>query len=188
VTAKVDIFNLALTRIGQSKVATDTEQSAAGFACRDNYDVARRAVLAMHPWRFALKTATLALRDETPENYSYSYTLPSDNIQVIGVEPIHTTPPIEFEEFGEALYTDDGTGTVRYVWDITDVNKFDPLFVSALACHLAADIAPVLTGKLDQQQMMLQWFGVLLRSARGASAAAARQPSRTGQDLKTSRQ
>ncbi len=187
-SSKTEICNLALKRLGQGKIASLDEMSVAGVACNDLYDLSRRSVLAMHTWRFACKRATLSLLDETPDGYQYAYALPADCIHVFAVEPIFSNPPIEFKVFGDALWTGDPNGKIQYIWDIEDTNKFDPLFISALAWYLAADLVPSVTGKLDQQQAMLSGFGAVLRAAKGASAAAAKQPSRTGMDIRNSRQ
>ncbi len=187
-TAPADICNLALARIGQGKISSLAEQSAAAVACNDLYDSARRAVLAMHSWRFATKIDTLAPIDEVVPGYSFSYAIPSDSIHVIGLEPISRVPSIEFRVVGDALWTDDATGQIVYVWDQEDCNTFDPIFISALAYYLAADLAPVLTGKIDIQSGMLNAFGVTLRTAKGANAAQSRQPNRTGQEIRNSRQ
>ncbi len=186
-TSKTDICNLALLRLGQGQISNITELSPAGVACSTLYDLSRRAVLAMHPWRFAQKEVTLAVKAETPDSYAYSYLIPSDCITVVGISPFHSVPPIEFETFGNAIWTNTAEADARYIWDIEDCNKFTPLFVSALAWYLAADLVPTITGKLDQQSAMLQGFGAALRSAGGANGNAAKQPSRTGQDIKNSR-
>lgn len=187
--SKVEICNLALTRIGQRKIQALTEQSAQGVACADLYDLSRRAVLEMAPWRFAMKTGVMAVRDEDLTDYDYSFTVPADCIRVVLMNPsaAESSTPIQFEVFGEALWTNDPTGEIRYVWDIEDTAKFSPAFVSALAYYMAADLAPIVTGKMDMQSGMLNAFSVTLRAASGVSASQARQPNRTGLDIKNSR-
>lgn len=187
--SKVSICNLALRRIGQRKIQSLAELSPEGVACNDLYDDIRRIVLAFHPWRFAVKNATLAPLSGTilGQKYSYAYTIPADCIRVICVEPLSTVPPIEFEVVGTELRTNDPTGEVRYIWDIEDPTAFDDLFINAFAYHLASDLAPLITGKMDLQAGMLNAFSVTLRAATGVSAAQARQPSRTGQTIKNSR-
>ncbi len=189
-TSKTDIANLALSRLGQRPIAALSEQSAEGVVCNDKYDLCRRITLAYHTWRFAVKNVTLAPISQTTvagQKYLYEYTIPSDCIRVVGVEPISANPPIEFEKVGDVLRTDDSTGEIRYIWDVTDTNDFDMLFVDALAWKLAAEIAPTIVGKIEVQNACLQAFSAALRSGAGASAGAARQPERTGQDIKNSR-
>jgi hypothetical protein len=187
--SKVSICNLALARIGQRKIQALTEQSPEGVACNDLYDVVRRIVLAYHPWRFAVKNQTLAAIAGTVagQKYGYAYQLPADVIRVVCIEPVSTVPAIEFEVVGETLRTDDPTGEIRYIWDVEDPNRFDTLFINCFAYHLAADLAPLITGRPDQQAGMLNAFSVTLRAAAGISGGEARQPSRLGQDIRNSR-
>ncbi len=188
-SSKVDIANLALKRLGQRKIASLAELSVEGIAANDLYDITRRTVLEAHPWRFAGKIATLPLRNETVPGYMFSYQLPADCIRVLCMEPSasETARAIQFEVFGEALWTNDATGQIRYIWDIEDSSRFSPLFVNAFAYHLAADLAPTITGKEALATQLMGGFSAALRVAAGASASNARQPDRTGKDLKDSR-
>lgn len=55
-----EIANGALTLIGARPISALSDTSKEGRTCNANYDVARKAVLRLHPWNFATKRTILA--------------------------------------------------------------------------------------------------------------------------------
>ena len=78
VTSELEIYNLALSRIGQDTLSSVDESSKAGRLCRLHYALLRDAVLRAHPWNFAMRRVELAQVTFTPAfEYDYAYALPT---------------------------------------------------------------------------------------------------------------
>lgn len=173
----VQIYNLALMRVGHSEFISDpNEASNAGNLCRMVYDQCRDQVLRDFPWRFAKKRIALALNTSTPPaEWSYEYTKPADCLRVRNlITPGNRTPlaeqkiPFELmlnEVNEEAIYTDLESAELIYTVGITDTGRFPPDFVGALAFALAAELAIPLRGKPDIAQMMRQGYSAAISQA-----------------------
>jgi hypothetical protein len=61
-TNSLEICNNALTLIGSRRITALSDPSREGRTCNDNYDVARKAVLRLHPWNFATDRVELAAK------------------------------------------------------------------------------------------------------------------------------
>ncbi len=79
VTSVLDVYNLALTRLGHEPMASETESGKSGDRCRLHYPVMRDVTLAAHPWNFAIRRAELAALNYTPAyEFDYAFALPTD--------------------------------------------------------------------------------------------------------------
>lgn len=156
-TSVVSICNLALANIAKKDINSLTEASAEARACNRFYEVTRDILLQAYPWRFAGKTQSLAqLTNDKPGAWAYAYRRPTDCLKVRWIRPEYslTDPcpqslqdeisnPYEIE--GEMIYCNLSPAFLRYTFRLTDPTKFPPLFVEALAWHLAVRIAMPLT-------------------------------------------
>lgn len=87
--SEVDIYNLALTHLGDSaSVSSPTEASTQAAYCRQFYSIARDMVMEGHDWGFATTRTSLALlaANET-STWLYAYAVPSDCLNTIAVLP-----------------------------------------------------------------------------------------------------
>lgn len=168
--SEVDICNLALFRIGQSlTIAALTETSNAARLCRTVYETCRDEVLEDFPWPFATKSVALAeLTDTAPPGWTYQYAYPADCLHALrvcddaGIRFVSRVPWCSDENFpptyrvpfrvmagpddanAKVIVTDLSPAYLYYVREVTDSRVFSPLFVSALAWRLAAEIGPPL--------------------------------------------
>ena len=160
----IDICNLALVELKQESVvqlnppSTMVEQIMAL-----EYHQVRRAVLRKHPWNFAIKRAALTpSSDVTPEfGYSHGYILPNDFIRFVGLynsegERIEKTY-YDLED-GNIYYDgEDNTAiNLRYIYDIEQVRKFDPLFIDMFKLELAVAVAPKFSGTEARQAALIK--------------------------------
>jgi len=144
----VDICNLALDDLKQAPITNIlTPTTSTEFICSRNYDTERRAALAAHPWRFAIKRIQLTPNPVTDPlfGYLYAYDLPVDYIRMVSVGDdyigdLRGEREIENGQLlavsGDVVF-DGTTKDVRYIYDITDVNRFSPLFIIYLRLRLA---------------------------------------------------
>lgn len=148
-TSAVEICNLSLDTLKQAP-ATDISSPTTNIEtiCARHYDQTRREVIRKHPWNFAIKRASLT-KDATAPTFGYSqaYNLPSDYIRLvtIGDDSIDNLRDRYEIENGQILGSDLDTATadtinIRYLYDVTDVSKFDSLFIKTLYLQLAINM------------------------------------------------
>ena len=155
-TSDVDICNLALDHLKQSPISSIlTPVTSTEYVFKRWYDTVRMAALRAHPWKFATIRTTLTPTGTTPPfGYAYAYDLPNDYIRMVSIGDdylgnLKLAHVIENNQIltpsGNSAQTDTGDAStlyIRYVYDCTDVNKFDQLFVAFFALRLAIKLAP----------------------------------------------
>ncbi|MDK2769916.1 MAG: hypothetical protein KYX69_19635 [Sphingomonas sp.] len=155
----VFICNLALANLGKPGISDIAEPSAEATACRRFYDHTRDTLLQVYPWRFAgAKVALAQVANDRPGEWGYAYVKPTDCLKARWVEPVYseTNPapqdgdaaasvrhPHEIE--GGRVYCDLSPAVLRYTRRLTDPTRFSPLFIDALAWHLAVRLAMPMT-------------------------------------------
>lgn len=154
-TAKIDIFNYALSLLGQPAIQ-DPDGAGVAEHCRAVYDINRRALLESHPWNFAITRVELAQNVSAPTyQWTYAYNLPSD---LLRIHKVYSTQSYEVEN--NVILTDSDTLKLEYIKDVTDTGKFPGLFNQVLSHDLATAIAYVLTqnatllGNLERKRMI----------------------------------
>jgi hypothetical protein len=162
-TSDVDICNLALDLLGQDVITSIASPlSNSDIVCARWYDTARLHVLEIGMWNFA-KARAVCPRNSTAPAFGYSdaYVLPNDFVRLrfIGDSEAENISLDYDIEQGQILMSGSGATSINigYVKDITEVAKFDPLFVSCLACWLALSISYRFTIKnttLDRLKVM----------------------------------
>jgi hypothetical protein len=151
---QTQIVNTALTFLGQKSIAIITENKPVAIRCRDMWDSAWETFLESHDWKFARKTAALALNTAEPAiDYRYSYTMPSDclvpRVLVDSDMPFTIAKggaPVEYDVVGTKLWTDCENAYLFYTHRVTDHNLATPAVVRAFACSFAIDLAIGMTG------------------------------------------
>lgn len=151
-TSIVSICNLALTNIGKQTISSLTETGAEARACNQLYGITRDMLLQSYPWRFALKTASLAeITNIHNKTWGYSFIRPSDCLKVLYVKteacPFDAVSaagtPYMIE--GDRVFTNINPCFLHYVAKLEDPTRFPPMFVDTLSWHLAARLAMPLT-------------------------------------------
>ena len=150
-TSVVDICNNALIRIGSKTITSLSDGDKVANACNAIYEQTRDTLLRQHLWNFAIKRTTLASETTTPGfGYAYSYPLPADFIRA--KEMYGSELPYKIEQ--SSLLTDEGNVNLVYIARITDVTKFDPLFVEALILSIALRLSYILIGSNSREQVL----------------------------------
>lgn len=153
---QLKIINLALAKLSDyNTVQSLDEPSVEAMQAKAHWDVALHGVLTDHPWDFARrqKRLTLLSEDTTTSAYAYHYAYPADCIVVRRVysarEPYGNTPfsiAISQDEKQRVIQSNQVEAVAEYTLANTPVSAFPPLFASALAWRIAAEIA-MATGK-----------------------------------------
>lgn len=167
----VDIFNQALVLCGSEAVlATVDDANKEGRLCRLYYDQARRACLQRHVWKFATKRVNIEQDiTETPAfGFTARHLVPEDYIRIV-----------KFNENFEEKWTREGryflsynssTIKVRYVFDETLIEKWDPLFLDVVVAELANRICYALTQSNERKEDADMQARIAIKHAKRADA------------------
>jgi len=154
------ICNQALGLLGSSKIMSLDDESKEARFCVRFYEQTRDEVIAGHRWNFAIQRAELSRLAEAPvSEWEYHYQLPSDCLRVLqlnGFDEMENASRFVIE--GRKLLTDDDRAVIRYLWGVTDVTLYPPLFIEALAVRLASKLAHPLTGSRSMPQELHQEY------------------------------
>lgn len=149
--SEVAICNLALDHLKQAPITalegSNADQVSA--RCARWYPQTRRATLRIHPWNFAMTRiqVTPSLDYEPPFGFTHAYLKPNGFVRFIefcdadGRSRRDQSYDMEGEYF-LANGEDNESINMRFIKDIEDVSKFDPLFVQLFALDLAIILAP----------------------------------------------
>lgn len=172
----ISICNLALSNIGKPDIQDIDEDSAEAKACKQFYEHTRDLLLQSYPWRFATTTAALASVTNTKaDRWEYAYQRPNDCLKVLRIADVYDLPysPSDgsliiagghaYHIKGDKLYGFISPAYLTYTRRLTDPTKYPPLFIEALAWHLAVRLAMPLTRdpkiRADAYQLAVQTFG-----------------------------
>jgi hypothetical protein len=87
-TTKVELFNIAIGRVGiGQKIDDPEERTEPARQCRRVYDFCRKKVLRNHPFSHARRAAALALLDQTYPGYTYVYDYPNSCLSLLEIIP-----------------------------------------------------------------------------------------------------
>ena len=190
--SKVDICNYALQNIGANSITTLTEDTPEAIECNLRYDTARKSLLELHPWNFALKRASLNKEVETPAfGYDNQFALPTDFVRMIATEEqigfinhgssfngyVTISNRNDFAEAdnykiemnssgGKILLSNDDTKKILYVFNQTSEATFAPMFIELLAKGLSAAMAYRITNNRTLAQTERQEFEEMLRQTK----------------------
>lgn len=198
VTSVLEIYNLAITRLGHEPMSSESENTKAGRLCRLHYPTLRDAVLRAHPWNFAVRRVALAQLSVTPAfEFDFAYALPTDpyclkivrtNYEADGFSStaVYSYPGLaaygtivvdyrieSIDVSGtpvRALLTNESSISIEYIARITDVSLFDPLFVDCLAARMAAELAIPLTDNQSATKTLMDLYQMKLSEARTMDA------------------
>ena len=150
----VDVVNVALRRVGASRIISPTlaEDSASANVANDLFDEVLDDLLRQHAWNFATKRAKLAQLSETPTfEFDHAYTMPTGWIRTVSVHPNSGgagTMLYREEQLDDkrVIVTSADEVYLRYIARIEDPNLWPPDFRNAISMTLARDFAIPLAG------------------------------------------
>lgn len=172
-TSEVQIANLALDELGESHIASLAQNVKAARVINSLFAPTRDALLRSHPWNFATRRANIAADATAPEfGYTTKYAVPTGCLRVLEVRASDLYPVDDYKiEQGFILCNNTGALYVRYIERVEDTEKFDSLFVTALALNLALKgekrIADMEATRREQVKADLKLVMTAARSADG---------------------
>jgi hypothetical protein len=182
------IWNTALIHLGEATVASTSETSANATLLNTVWDDFFEEFLTDHPWSGANTTATLSTLVDSasatvtpPTRWSYAYALPSDFLQVLGVNSMARQAVTDVQyELGtilvdgvrtRALFTNTSTAELWYIADIgNQLTLLSPKVRAACGLMLAARVAPSFGKSENEIQALLARGEATLADARALSS------------------
>ena len=150
--SRVDVSNLALSKIGEDFKLTDpTDPEKPAVAIAACWDMVRRRVLRSAAWNFAIRRFALpqlaGIDPDSIHPYTAAFQLPIGSLRL--VELLDTWLTIDdWQVEGRQILVRRWSGPlrVRCVVDIENVEDWDDLAIEALASALAFQISDEITG------------------------------------------
>lgn len=175
--SETSIANMALAKIGAKRINNiETDSSLEAIQCRTHFEQTRDALLRSFEWPFATARVELSEDATAPDfEWSHQYILPDDFLRLVSDYEDDATDLADERHTieGERLLSNSSASKIRYIRRITDVTKFDALFVEALVLQLALKLLHPLAGTsnttLNLKQGLMQELGIALSKARTVS-------------------
>lgn len=154
--SKVEIANRALTKIGEARILSLSDDVEAARTIGSLWDIVRDAELRIRKWKFSVLRTSLAALATTPSwGYDYEYQLPAACLRILQVNDIY--PGVSLSDYrsmdetewrveGRKILTNISAPLkIRYIARIEDTGQWDAAFTEAFACRLAAEVVERLT-------------------------------------------
>ena len=152
----IAICNLALGLLGSgTRIGSLTDRTPEAVACSAFFEDVRDTTLRDFDWPFAKAFVNLNLVEEDPTSeWAYSYRIPADCVKarriVSGIPTEGRDEQIKFllasDTHGTLILTNEDSAQLEYTRRIDVAGYYPSDFKLALATHLAAWIAPQVTG------------------------------------------
>jgi len=180
-TSDVAIANLALTKIGDLRITSLTDNTKPARELNAIYGMLRDKLQRTYNWRFCVKRANIAADVAVPTfGYSYQYTVPTDCLRIVQVGAYFPAPDLsdliggggqEYQlEGGKILTNSSGQMNLRYLSRVTDPTQFDSSFDEAFSALLAYNVAEALTQSDAKKNAALRDYRLCLTEAVRANA------------------
>ncbi len=177
----VAIANLALSRVGDARIASFEDNTVEARAIKAVYELTRDSEIYRHRWNFSARRESLAALSTTPVfGYAYAYQLPADCLRIhyvgeyypgLSLSNLNASPRLDYRIEGRKILTDQAAPIMLlYGARITDPTQFDQAFVDALAYRLAMDVCQELTGSASKGEALKASYREAISEARRLDA------------------
>jgi hypothetical protein len=144
----VSLCSSALNLLGESAIASFTEDSDKARTCAQLYQNIKDSLIAMYPWSFSRKKVQLARLTSTPvSRWTYEYTMPTDRVgdayAVFASDAIDTPPTTYYDVQGGKLLTNYSEIWLDYQYSAPEATMpahFKQLFIYVLAFNYAGTV------------------------------------------------
>lgn len=183
--SKIQICNLALSRIGANTITSLDDGTLEANTCKIFFDDLAEEVMIEGSWTSTIKRRSLAKTTRTPEfGFSSEHQLPTDPrcLKVLDLDedtPGDTRYTIE----GDKLLSDNNTVKIRYIAKIEDTEDWDPLLKRAFIARLTAEIVYPITGDARKAEAELRRYNLFLTEGLAINGQQGSQKSLVLNDL-----
>ncbi len=182
--SKVDIANMALSRVGARTYIQDFEEpSSEAAAVKLWYDTILDQVLAAAHWSFAKRSVSLALQGSAVAPWSYEYAMPAECIMLRYLGDGTSLVPfsVGYSPDGPVVLTNEKNATATYTYRVTDLGTWNTAALQALELGLAGAFALPVVGDVARYRLFLQQANGIILDARTRDANI--EPTVIGQSL-----
>lgn len=158
--SKVEICNLALTRVGATRITSLTDNLEEARICNLLYQTVSDEVMMEGPWSTTISRVALAQTSNTPAfGYDNEFQLPTVPVFLKALSINESVPGnIDYRIEGDKLLTDEGTIKLRYIGRIDDTQSYGPYLTRAIVSRLSAELAYTLTGNATLAQSLFDRY------------------------------
>ena len=157
--SEIDIINRALSKIGDRRISSRTENTNRARIMDGLYEGVRDELLRECPWNFAVKRTSLSAVTPAPiYEWTTSFDVPSDLLYMVSTE----SNSAYRLEGNQILSNQTNSLRITYIRRVTDTTEFDTGFAEALAAKLAYEAAPNITADTELQDALFRDFNLTL--------------------------
>ena len=173
VVNETQICNMALSVAGAKTLIGDfgtIEDSEEWRMCNAFLWQVIFEVMSAGPWPFAMTRTELAMDATDPAfgPYDHRYVLPLDVLRIIAqVDEDDDETTYEYKKEGGYLLTSEDTCFIRYIQKVETLERFPPLFITAVYTRLATVIRNRLRGADDWYLRLYRDYKEVLQDALG---------------------
>lgn len=162
------ICNSALIRLGVDPISSLSDNNKPARLCNEQYNKVRKVLLAEHNWNFATKRATLTPTVAVPAyEFSFTYDLPVDFLRFISPQyPSECDSVVDYQIEDGKILSNFSTFNFKYIYDVTNTDKFSASFAELLSLKLAINLSFSLNQSTALLNSLRQEYEVVLRDAR----------------------
>lgn len=176
-TSKVQICNMALSRLGARTITSLTDGTTESILCNTFFDDLADEVMVEGSWTSTIRRAELAQTTNTPSyEFDNEYQLPVDPfaLKVLSIdEPVRGRVKYRIE--GDKLLTDESSIKIRYVARLVDTEDWDTYLQRAFISRLVAELVYPITGSAQKAEsefkryMLFVQQGLALNGQQGSN-------------------
>jgi len=159
----IDMCSNALLLIGEETISSFTQAGHGATVAANLYSDTYTALLAEHPWTFALKEQYLSRLSQAPDDdtgYQYAFQVPTDCIRIWSLMPNHI-----YSVVGSLIYSNHPTILCRYVYKVAEA-LLPAHMVKAIEYKLASEFSVSITEDFNKAAFYEQKFMMALGKAK----------------------
>lgn len=172
---KVQICNMALSRLGASTITALTDDTPEAKLCNTLFDDLSDRVLMQGSWAVALVRVALAKTTNTPPyGFANEFQLPVDpkclkvlttDLDVTPLEDISASGSFPYRIEGDKLLTDSTNVKIKYISRLASTERYDPLLTEAVEVLLASYLAfPIMGERIVAEQLKQEYLELVNRN------------------------
>lgn len=174
--SETEIANKPFILLGTAqRISNINDTSVLATQIRECWQITVPAILADHPWNFALRRVQINRDgDYVPETLvgQYRYRLPQDCLRWLPPDRGDADWFDAQEESGFLLCDDEGPIVVRYIGDERDITRWSALFIDALCYKLAYELSESVSADQSLRDRMEAGYEAAIGKARSRDGLA----------------
>lgn len=162
--SKVQICNMALSRLSASTITSLTDGTTEAKLCNTLFDTLADRVMIQGSWATVIKRASLSQTTNTPTfDYTYEFQLPVDPfcLKVLNLDE-GAPGSIPFRVEGNKLLSDNSTIKIRYIGRLTDTEEYGPLLTEAVEILLGSYLALPIAGNAKLAKQLREEYAAIV--------------------------